>query len=339
MPLQTFEQALGKVADGKTPHVLLGNGFSRACRDDIFAYAALFDRADFAALSPQARQAFDALNTRDFEIVMRALRAAAALIRVYKQEEPELAVRLEADADGLREVLVRAIAQNHPERPGDIPDEQYQACRAFLSHFARIYTVNYDLLLYWAIMKQELPPPEIPSDDGFRKPEDLEEAYVVWEPDVHQQCVYFLHGALHVFDAGTEVQKYTWINTGVPLIDQIRSALESGLYPIFVAEGASNHKLERIRHSDFLYRSLRSFREIGGTLFVYGHSMAASDDHILRMITRGKLKQLFVGIYGDQNSEDNQRIMNKASSVANGRPLRRPLVVDFYDAATAHAWG
>jgi predicted component of type VI protein secretion system len=122
------------------------------------------------------RQAFDALDTRDFEIVMRALRAAAALIRLYRQEEPELAARLEADADGLREVLVPAIAQNHPERPGDIPDGRYQACRAFLSHFARIYTVSYDLLLYWAIMKQELPPPEIPSDDGFRKPRTPMEA-------------------------------------------------------------------------------------------------------------------------------------------------------------------
>ena len=45
----------------------------------------------------------------------------------------------------------------------------------------------------------------------------------------------------------------------------MREALNADLYPIFVAEGESKKKLERIRHSDFLYRSLRSFREIGGT--------------------------------------------------------------------------
>lgn len=61
-------------------HALLGNGFSRACRDDIFAYGALFDRADFSALSTSAREAFDALSTHDFEIVVHTLRQAARLL-------------------------------------------------------------------------------------------------------------------------------------------------------------------------------------------------------------------------------------------------------------------
>ena len=47
MALLTFEQALARVRAGKVPHLLLGNGFSRACREDIFADHALFDRADF----------------------------------------------------------------------------------------------------------------------------------------------------------------------------------------------------------------------------------------------------------------------------------------------------
>ena len=37
MPPLTFEKALKKGTPGKM-HLLLGNGFSRACRDDIFAY-------------------------------------------------------------------------------------------------------------------------------------------------------------------------------------------------------------------------------------------------------------------------------------------------------------
>ena len=64
-------------------HALLGNGFSRACRDDIFAYGALFDRADFAALSGSARAAFDALATRDFEVVIGALRQGSRLLPLY----------------------------------------------------------------------------------------------------------------------------------------------------------------------------------------------------------------------------------------------------------------
>jgi hypothetical protein len=338
MALISFNSALQRVQDGKVPHLLLGNGFSRACRDDIFAYTALFERADFNQLSPLARQAFDLLGTTDFEVVMRALRDASRLATIYAPELPDLAKRLSNDAAGLREVLVRAIADNHPAHPGEIALERYAACRRFLTHFDIIYTLNYDLLLYWALMHSELEP-AVRCDDGFRMPETGEAEYVTWEPGRHAQNVHYLHGALHIFDAGVEVQKYTWSNTGIRLIDQIRSALNGGLYPIFVAEGESAQKFERIRHSDFLSKAYRSFQEIGNALFVYGHSMAPNDAHIMRMIGRGKLKQLFVGIYGHENTEGNQLIRRQVEWIQSLRPPRRPLDVAYFDAASASVWG
>ena len=68
----TFEEAINRCKDVKKPHVFLGNGFSRACRNDIFAYDALFDRADFGALSPHVKATFQALGTKDFEIIIKA---------------------------------------------------------------------------------------------------------------------------------------------------------------------------------------------------------------------------------------------------------------------------
>ena len=32
---------------------------------------------------------------------------------------------------------------------------------------------------------------------------------MTWEPGRHAQNIHYLHGALHIFDAQTEVQKYT----------------------------------------------------------------------------------------------------------------------------------
>jgi hypothetical protein len=269
---------------------------------------------------------------------MRALRNAARLMTIYGPDNPEFARRLQEDADGLREVLVRAIADNHPAWPGEIAAERYGACKRFLEHFGNIYTLNYDLLLYWALMHDEIEP-HVPCDDGFRTPEEGEEEYVTWEPGRHAQNIHYLHGALHIFDAGTEVQKYTWTNTGVRLIDQIRAALTNGLYPIFVAEGESRQKFERIRHSDFLSKAYRSFQEIGNALFIYGHSMAPNDDHIIRLIGRGKLKQLFVGIYGDEDSEGNQSIKRKVDTLQSMRPRTRPLECAYFDAASARVWG
>src|ERR1039457_2134611 len=100
--LLTFQEALAS-AEGRK-HVLLGNGFSRALRNDIFAYDALFQRTDFSRLSATARRAFTILNTTDFELVMRALRLVAQLIPLYSNDT-DLVRTLTADADGLREVL------------------------------------------------------------------------------------------------------------------------------------------------------------------------------------------------------------------------------------------
>jgi hypothetical protein len=104
----TFQQALERAIE--PTHALLGNGFSRACQDDIFSYGALFDRANFEGLSPAARGAFGALNTTDFEVVIRAMKQTALLAAVYLEEDHEVAQRLNADADGLRELLARTIA-------------------------------------------------------------------------------------------------------------------------------------------------------------------------------------------------------------------------------------
>ena len=338
MSLVPFQSALEQVQGEANPHLLLGNGFSRACRDDIFAYTALFDRADFNRLSRRARDAFDVLGTTDFEVVMRALRDAGRLATIYAPEIPDLSRALQEDANGLREVLVRAIADNHPAYPAEIPLERYAACRRFLARFGNIYTLNYDLLLYWALMHTEIPP-AVRSDDGFRAAQSGEAEYVTWEPGRHQQNIHYLHGALHIFDAGVEVQKYTWANTGVRLIDQVRLALSNGLYPIFVAEGDSSQKFERIRHSDFLSKAYRSFQEIGNALFIYGHSMAPNDDHIMRLIGHGKLKQLFVGIYGSEANEGNQLIKRKVEQLQSIRPTRKPLEAIYFDAATANVWG
>lgn len=343
MPLKvdllSFDEALAKGAGHTKKHLLLGNGFSRALRNDIFSYDALFDRAEFGTLSPLARRAFDVLGTTDFEIVMRALRGAASLVEIYASQNPGLAEQMRADADGLRELLVRTIAANHPGRPGEVANAAYERCRVFLSCFSTVYTLNYDLLLYWALMQDELEP-HVDSDDGFRTPDDGPTDYVTWEVEkTDSQKIFYLHGALHIFDGGTEIKKYTWVNTGIPLIDQIREALQNNLYPLFVAEGTTSQKLTRIKHNEFLGRAYRSFSKIGGCLYVYGHSMAANDEHIIKLIEKNKVSHLFVGLYGNPDSVGNQYIIDRVLKIRNARPQKRPLEVDFFDAASAQVWG
>lgn len=339
MALLTFAEALLDSTRYNRRHILLGNGFSIACRPHIFTYGKLFEQADFSKISPTAKNAFSALDTQDFEKVIKALRDASRIVSGYGGPT-ELAASLAADADGLRELLVQTIAATHPAWPGELTEQEYQACRSFLANFHTIYTLNYDLLLYWVQMHTE--EGEDPtSDDGFRTPQDdFDSSYVVWEPDQsHDQNMWFLHGALHVFDSGIEIQKYTWANTGIRLIDQIRNALSKNYFPLFVSEGTSAEKYERIRHNDYLAKAYRSFSSIQGALFIFGHSLAENDNHYLRCIQRGKVSHLYVGLYGDPNSDSNKFIMRRANELTNGRRARNPLGVSYFDAAGAKVWG
>ncbi len=334
----SFAKALSLVPEGTKKHVLLGNGFSRACREDIFSYDALFDSADFARLSGNAKRAFGVLGTTDFEAVMRALQTTAMLIGLYSNKDRTLKIQLEEDALGLRGVLAETIAKNHPSRPRDISSAEYASCRGFLNNFDNIYTVNYDLLLYWALMHEELEP-RVKADDGFRTPDGGPSEYVTWDIEKsNSQNVFYLHGSLHVFDAGAELKKFTWINTGVPLVDQIRSALSDNLFPLIVAESTSDRKLDRIQHSSFLSRAYRSFFSIGGVLFVFGHSMSSKDEHLLRLIEKGKTSHMLVGLFGDSESVNNKRIVQRCQVIKNKRSSKKSLEVTFFQAESASVW-
>lgn len=374
-----FDRALRDTEHGRR-YLLLGNGFSIALFPDRFRYGSLLQESERTGLFndiPEALRAFTSLSTTDFEVVINALRQTVALLPLYSADGGAL-VKMRRHADALIELLVQAIASRHPERPSDVSEEQYAACRAFLGHFVgksrihqvagktkdnrgKIYTGNYDLLLYWTLLHDQVvrwdadnpvasfdeQTDALEHDDGFRAPDDDPDApYVTWDAEgaADQQTIHYLHGALHLFDYGAELQKRCWERSGgIPLIDQIRSALAEGRFPLFVAEGDSDGKLARIRHSGYLQRSLKSFAGVCKTqqasLFIFGHSLAENDKHIHRLIERGKFGKLYVSLHGDPTNESNREIIVRARRVAAGRHERFPLEVAFFDATEARVWG
>lgn len=343
MRLLDYKDVLASIHTTKKPHLLLGNGFSRALRNDIFSYDALFQQADFDTLDPRIRQAFDSLETTDFEIVMRALKEASRLVKVYAPGDAQLAKTLIEHSDALKKLLAKTISDNHPAHPNEIKEEQYQHCRTFLNAFKDVYTLNYDLLLYWTLMHEELGD-SLSNDDGFRTPDSGEQEYVTWEVEnSNKQTVFYLHGALHLFDAGAELQKYTWKNTQVRLIKQIQNALEEDRYPLIVAEGTADGKRRQIKHSGYLTRGFRSFSNIGGNMIMYGVSCSKQDEHILKAIEKGSdngITDLYVSIFGDPDSDANKRIIRRAKQMEIARPkYRKALTVSFFDASTAKVWG
>lgn len=355
----SFKEAIELASKYNKKNLLLGNGFSIACVPTIFTYSSLFRQADFSKM-PEVKEVFKNLHTQDFEEVVNALEYCSLVIPSYKKL-PKTVVTIHKHALRLKEILIETIAKNHPGIPSDIDESKYQACVQFLNNFlgndGAIYSLNYDLLLYWTLMygKNEGLLNAEPND-GFGKDFEFDDEtfsasisdYVIWHGDsnAHGQNIHYLHGALHLFERDAEIEKFTWVNTGKPLIEQTREALDVNRFPLFVAEGDSTKKLTRITHSGYLFHSYKSFSQRMKTgdkkstacLFTYGVSFSQNDEHIIKKISNGRFNHLFVSIYGDADSESNKKIISVVETIKRKRK-NKDFTISYYDAESAAIWG
>ncbi|MFD0204661.1 MULTISPECIES: DUF4917 family protein [Saccharothrix] len=341
---EAFQWLLEPLRPQKRPHALLGNGFSMALDPSRFSYSALATAAEADDLLPaDAINIMQKTSTVDFEKVIRQLEDTAHTLKILAASNTvDIVARLLKSSASLREALAQSIAGLHPDRPYDIEQSRYISTRDFLNRFDHVFTVNYDLLLYWSIM-QDLPGhSDKERDDGFRDSGVDGDETVLW--DIYSnfsQTVFYLHGALHLFLGTDGLRKITWKRTDIALIDQVRQQLKEGRFPLYVAEGDAESKLDKINRSAYLSRGLRSLTQCGGSLLIYGHSLAKNDAHIFQAVVRGKYKRAAISIYGDPNSDDNKEIMRRARGLVADRSVyssTNPLEVEFFNAAEVRLW-
>lgn len=340
MKLHKFSECL-EIAEksGGNNHLLLGNGFSISLFPEIFNYKKLADEIK----SEKIKNIFKSFDTNDFEYVLRKLTDTLEVVKFYKESE-SLSNEIENDAEELKKILIEVISKCHPKKPNEISEEQYLSCQNFLSNFnlGRIYTLNYDLILYWVLMHfLDDEENRLPCDDGFRASEKNEDV-VSWEIGrEHNQNINYIHGALHIFSKNDEITKYTWQNKDRTIIEQVRESLQNSNYPVFITEGNNKHKIARINANSYLGRSISSLKSIRGNLFIFGHSLRDEDDHIFNIINDVKSKKsngisyIFVSFYGDINSKDNQQIVNKIKKWERDYDRRKYYI---YDASSAKVW-
>lgn len=327
------------------PHLLLGNGFSVAYDKDRFSYGALLEHArDHHRVSSVAESFFARFNTCDFEVVIRKMMDAATTLEVLDASRYAAEIgALRKESDALKELLATTLAELHPERPNRISDEAYSRVVDFINPHSKVFTANYDLLLYWALMRAGELGGFVASDDGFRGLEQGAE-YVIWDYlNPHNQTIYYLHGALHLYRdvANAQLQKLTWVRTDVALVDQIRYQLSRNNFPLIVTEGTSADKLAKIQTSDYLSKGLRSLAAVGGGLLAYGLSFGENDAHITSAIVRSNIKRVAVSIFGDASSSANQQTVKAANRLVSDRKSVKSTVsldVAFYDAESANLW-
>lgn len=346
MHYDTFEDVmLGLEKKKRTAHLLLGNGFSMAYDPKIFSYNALYDFV--ASLKDQLLVAvLQAMKTKNFELMMAQLTTVSAILEALGADQ-ELKAKIRAAHAGLQKSLIDAIKSLHPEHVFKVPEEKSAACakfvRRFLDRGGSVFTSNYDLLLYWVLMRQGVPN----ACDGFGREllnpveaatgqESQDWSELRWGPHRHEQNIFYLHGALPLFDTGTEVEKEQYDEAGY-LLENISHRIEQGHYPVFVTAGNGQEKLSQIRTNPYLVDCYEKLCSVDGSIVSFGFGFGEYDAHIVEALNRAthhpgkdvpKLWSVYLGVFNDAD---------RARAAGLEKSLHAK--VHTYSAQSAPLWG
>lgn len=318
--LKTFKEAIDST-EGQSRTLLLGNGFS----SQYFRYQNLLDNSELELGSP-IRNLFERLQTSDFEEVVQQLECAATVGEVYGDEG--LKKKYSDDAKSVRSALVRAINATHPAHVNVGPN--YNSCLSFLRNFTGIFTLNYDLLLYWTILKDT----QRKFSDGFGLGDVRSNCRGPFKKEAHCN-IYNLHGGLHLFqDSDGSVLKA--LNDGEGVIATITNKISvDNRMPLYVAEGSSSAKMRKINTSSYLRHCYDQLSASTGVVFVFGHSAAENDAHIYRAIFSSRVDHVFFGVYqpDDEKLAKFDAILGRYKESGNRRTS-----YSFYNVEDAHVW-
>jgi hypothetical protein len=277
---------------------------------------------------------------------MQYLDNFSALITAFGGDAA-LKKRVDAASAKLKSSLLDAVKALHPEHVFKVPEEQSKACARFLKIFlesgGNIYSTNYDLLLYWVLMRNSIVKHvdgcgrelENPSDE-FVPPEEQVWSDLTWGKNREEQNVFYLHGALPFFDNGVAILKEEY-DVYKYLLQKISARMEKGEYPVFVTAGDGRQKLKHITHNQYLTFCYDSLCRAEGSLVTFGFGFGPYDEHIVEAINKAakhgkkvpdKLWSVYIGVYSDEGRKHIEQL-----------EAQFRCKVHIYDARTADVWG
>lgn len=285
--------------------LLLGNGASIAIYKG-FSYQTLRNVAEEKGLLVAAAPLFAKFKTVDFEHVLLACWYAECVNRVLKASSGDISAAYEE----VKEALIAAVHCIHPMY-ADISADLKRVGK-FASAFRTVVSLNYDLIMYWAMMGFN----ECNGcwfKDAFRHREFVADWEHLRRPHrgaYEATLVFYPHGNISLARDffGEETKIVNSCCSMSDLLDTITKKWKSGKYsPVFVSEGTSAEKVAAIHRSRYLTNVYEKvLPTVGDSLVVYGWSFDERDQHILDAIARNPLERMAVSVFTGQ-SEDSQQ--------------------------------
>jgi len=285
-------------------NIILGNGFSRNIWEG-FNYPSLFQIAYPEEEQNPQRNLFDTFGT-NFESVMHNLHIASKVNEILNNGEPNY----QEIYDEIKDSLLAAVHSVHIQY-AQIDADKLAAISNSMTQYKRIYTTNYDLILYWSLInyrnyKQNFCDFFWSEGNSF-DPFNTDLFYT------NRTHLYFLHGGLHLYKDQHGVE-HKITNNGENILTNFGSHP-----PLFVCEGQSNQKLREIKKSNYLSFCLENLQKIDGPLVVLGQSFSDQDNHIVDAINRcnHSIPKLAIGLHnGDTDFEIKKRFwLNKLNRI------------------------
>lgn len=273
------------------PCLLLGNGVSVNIWAD-FRYKSLFEIAD---LGPRERSVFNRLETENFE---------AVLGRLFETQDVLEAVDQPADwirplYNGIKNGLFDAVRRAHVQRCS-VPPPTLATIAQTLNGFSKVFTLNYDLLIYWAHMSVRN---EVRMVDFFFQNLTFDPAET--EPWPGVTGIYYLHGGLHLWrDLRTErTGKHSYSNGGTAILEQVQTSLNmrASRQSLFVSGASAGDKMRTIRSSDYLNFAYHTLLNSTDNVVVFGASLDSTDQHIVEALKKHVHRDIAVSIYVPTN--------------------------------------
>lgn len=301
--------------------LLLGNGFSQNIWP-AFGYSSL---KSCATISRRSEAVFSAIGTTNFEEVLRRLAQARVVLKAVGKKTKYLR---DVYKD-VRSGLFGAIGTSHLLH-GRLSDKTAILVAEHLNTYERVFTLNYDLLLYWSHMLAL-------SGGANVNLGDFMWASEMFDPDdtdlfSGRTGIYYLHGGLHLWQDRRTGEVGKWRHDGLDILSQARRTytIASHKQPLFVSEGASSSKLRAIRRSEYLSFAYGALEDDEKDSIVFGTEIVPEyDEHIARALDRGAPRTIAFSVYrGTRTPEE----VVTVKAMLNQRFRRHTLL--FFDSAT-----
>lgn len=295
--------------------LLVGNGASVAVWKN-FSYYSLFEESETTRNKPLSHTelaVFNALDTRNFEPVLSALKSAMRVNAALTISSSSPRNRYFA----IKEALIHAVRSVHiPWRL--VNEKSLLRINQELSQYRNVFSTNYDLLCFWAVMQ---------SPEKFNDLFDDNAIFDSSRSTADTTRMLYLHGGLHlVKNLDGSVRKL--MSSESTLLGSFAiNALDD--VPIFISEDSSANKVKMIRHTDYLGFCHAQLANPKDALCVFGHALGKQDAHIVDAIRLANPKTIAFSITPRSQGFIQQQKRHYSSLFAG-----QGVTLKFYDAKT-----